>query len=251
VLTSSGGFSYQPDEPRTFMHGHWGDGGGETWQPIPGDYDGDGRHDVAIWSREDGSFWVLTSQGGFSYDAGDPRSHLSGRWGPEGAALYRPIPEDFDGDGRTDVAVWSKVDGQWRALLSSAGFRPDPLDSLTFVSSQLGSDGESLWVPLPADYDGDGLSDMGVWGREYGELYIEKASEGYHDFDRELGYGQYGRWGFLGDLENVPIAGHYSGLPASDLAAYHKWSGTFWVVRAGAGFSWVPLEPSSYMAVLF
>ena len=36
-----------------------------------------------------------------------------------------PLSGDFDGDGRTDLAIWRARNGTWYLLSSSIGYRPD------------------------------------------------------------------------------------------------------------------------------
>jgi len=48
------------------------------------------------------------------------------------------VPADFDGDGRTDPAVWYSDDGMWYALSSRDG---------STVSQQWGQPGD---IPVPA-----------------------------------------------------------------------------------------------------
>ena len=38
---------------------YWGD---PEDQPVPGDYDGDGRTDIAIWRPGTGTWWIINSR---------------------------------------------------------------------------------------------------------------------------------------------------------------------------------------------
>ena len=44
-----------------------------------------------------------------------------------------PVPGDYDGDGKTDVAVWRPNEGNWYARRSSNG---------TMLQAQMGQDGD-------------------------------------------------------------------------------------------------------------
>jgi hypothetical protein len=64
-------------------------------------------------------------------------SLASTQWG---AATDIPVPGDYDGDGRTDLAVWRASSGTWYILKSS-----DNYSYSTYLGIQWGNDTD---VPL-------------------------------------------------------------------------------------------------------
>ncbi|MGH8615960.1 MAG: FG-GAP-like repeat-containing protein, partial [Gammaproteobacteria bacterium] len=100
----------------------------------------------------------------------------------DGVPVKGSGPEVYDGDGKTDFAVWRPREGNWYIIKSSDG---------TQQVQQWGTEGD---IPVPGDYDGDGKTDFAVWRPREGNWYIIKSSDGTH---------QVQQWGVEGDIPVV------------------------------------------------
>ncbi len=75
-----------------------------------------------------------------------------------------PAQGDFDGDGRSDQAVYRGQTGYWYILRSSNN---------GFQAVQFGVTGD---LPVVGDYDGDGRDDIAVFRPSSGNWYILRSS---------------------------------------------------------------------------
>ena len=149
---------------------------------VKGDYDGDGKSDMAVWRPSTGRW--------------DVRGVTSASWGVSGD---QPVPGDYGDDGRTDMAVWRPSTGQW--YLRGIG------------STSYGIAGDK---PVPADYNGDGSTDIAVWRPSTGTWYVRGQAAV--------------SWGRSGD---IPVAGDYNGDGRAELAVWRPSTGQ-WYVRGGS-----------------
>ena len=120
--------------------------------PIPGDYDGDGLIDCAVFRPSEGAFYVRPSH--------NPSAMELVYFADPGDI---PEPGDYDGDGKTDISVFRPSTGQWFYSPSS---HPGAA-SVTVQTGALSTD-----IPVPADYDGDGITDFAYFRPSNGAFYI-------------------------------------------------------------------------------
>ncbi|MCX7638822.1 MAG: VCBS repeat-containing protein [Pyrinomonadaceae bacterium] len=113
---------------------------------------------------------------------------------------------DFDGDGRTDIAVYRN--GTWYAILSSSN---------SLLVRQFGQGSDHI---TPADFDGDNRTDLAVFREGDGNWYILKSSDSSFSIVR---------FGSKGDR---PTPADYDGDGIADISVFRKLEGTWYQIRS-------------------
>jgi CSLREA domain-containing protein len=167
------------------------------------DFDGDRRTDYATFSPRDAIWALIRSSAGDSLRV------------QFGAQNDRLAPADYDGDGKTDIAVWREGALAYFYILNSS--------NNTFRTDQLGQTGDSPIVV--GDWDGDGRADPAVYrgattpGGQSVFLFRPSAR-------RTASFATI-NWGTFGD---EPVRGDFDGDGKMDPAVYRA-SSNQWLIR--------------------
>ncbi len=191
-------------------------------QAICRDYDGDGKVDIAVYRRgaaptANAEWWIRQSS------TGTNRVVTWGITGTPSVSGDTPVPGDYDGDGKFDVAVYR-----------FGGIAPNNTflvfrSSDSAVSFTSWGNFQTDYI-LPGDYDGDGKFDYaaGRTGATSTTPMVWWILQSSNNQVRAV------QWGLTSDL---PVQGDYDGDARTDIALYRPGatagsSNTFWVLRS-------------------
>lgn len=122
------------------------------------------------------------------------------------------IPNDYDGDRRSDLAVYASESGHW--------FIRQVADQVLAWFTAWGGSG---FTPVVGDFNGDGAADLAVCHEASGQWFIASRT------------GSVLAWGLpWGGPGFTPLAGDVNADGTADLLAYHEASG-FWYAAAVSG----------------
>jgi len=186
------------------------------------DFNGDGKTDFAVVRNTGGGTggqltWFINLTGtGTTY---------ASAWG---IASDRVIPEDYDGDDKTDIAVWRP------GSPGTAAFYILQSQTSTLRIDTFGQTGDDPTVV--GDYDGDGKTDVAVYraGANSGDQSTWYFRGSLNNPARNITYVS---WGQNGDF---PAPGDYDGDGKNDFVIQRNnggGQGRFWMLQTTAGFN--------------
>ena len=189
-----------------------------SWQfPTVGDFNADGRADIAVRNGTSGIWRVLTSSGG-TFTASQ-----FGTW-PADVQWQNVRGGDFNGDGKTDLVGQRTSDGAWWVSTSTGS---------AFTTSTWGVLRTTVaWqFPTVGDFNGDGKSDIAVRNGSSG-LWRILASTG-----ATFTILSFGTWPADVQWQNVR-AGDFNGDGKTDLVGQRTGDGAWWVsLSTGSAFT--------------
>lgn len=236
-----------PNGPTGILVQRWGFPGSV---PVPGDFDGDGKSDMAVFYSVTGKWYIK--------DIANKILAWNFAWGWPGAT---PVSGDYDGDGKSDLAVLDENSGRWyvwslannRMLVWNLGwgwpgakpvsgdYDSDGKSDLAVLDVNVGrwyifsvAKGRALawnlawgWAGcsyVPGDFDGDGASDLGIYDRTASRWYVFSLKTW-----KAIHWGT--AWGFAGV---TPVSVDFNNDRATDLVVYYPTNG-YWYIRYSGG----------------
>ncbi len=196
----------------------------------PGDFDGDGKTDVAIWrgrpsASESAGYWIIFS------------STNAVKFVPFGLSGDRPTLEDYDGDGKDDMSVWrapSEIEGPGQAIWFYQASHNNPNNNVTYVpfGMRYGTQSDQADDLYPGDFDGDGKADFRIQRRVDTNVTTLSTPAIFYTLTTSDNKISYDYFGWAGDRT---IPGDYDGDGKTDLAIARGFnsvpSTTTWYIR--------------------
>jgi hypothetical protein len=191
------------------------------FQCLPGDFDGDGKSDIACYTHSGGLWHVALSTGS---------GWAGGTWSngpaPGLPAAWQCVSGDFNGDKRTDIACYTGSGGNWHVALSTgSGFSASSLSG-----PAPGNPGGAQC--LSGDFNGDGRSDIACYTGATGQWHLALSS-GSTWVAPSWGGGP----APLQPISDQCVSGDFNGDHLTDIACYTG-AASKWNLGLSTGAGW-------------
>ncbi len=175
---SDGVFHLQGEEPFRFGPRN------SSWQPVAGDWNGDGANSVGLYDPADGVFH-LQGKNPFRFGPRNSNWHpVTGDWNGDGTAsigLYDPADGVFHLQGEDPFRFgprnsnWHPVAGDWNGNNTSSVGLYDPTDGVFHLQNTnpfRHGPRNSSWQPVAGDWDGDNAASVGLYDPNDGVFHL-------------------------------------------------------------------------------
>ena len=260
-LSTGSGFISQTWNAQTPVHIKNGGGNYLDYKVVAGDFNGDGKTDIATISATGGGAWSdwvaieLSTGSGFISQNWSTTTPQHMRNGGGEQSDFEVLTGDFNGDGKTDIATISATAGggwaDWYSidLSTGNGFQQYAWTSVTPIHMRNGGARMAGYKVLSGDFNGDGKTDIATVSADAGggwrEWYSVDLSTGY-GFNNQVWYSatpSHMRNGGGGMPAYTVIAGDYNGDGKTDIATISATAGGSWAdwyavdLSSGSGFN--------------
>jgi len=187
AFSNGSSFDIQQDEWLTFADASY------DWQPLTGDFNGDGKTDFGLYNKKSGTLKVAASDGS-SFGILDEKIPSFG--GNDEVALAG----DFNGDALPDIVIYNESSGDWSVAFNvGSGFQDQGVWKPGYAA------GEKILV---TDFNSDGLVDIGYFEKDEGRWHyaISNGTSFGNDRVYHEGFGSSGvETGHTGDFDGNGI----------------------------------------------
>ncbi len=175
-------------------------------KPTMGDFDGDGKADLSLFKRSTSTTSYL----------GTAIGSRSVAFGPANAVY--PAPGDYQGDGKADITLFQPSNVKYGIMPSDGS--PAYFDNYSTPSfTPTAND-----IPIAADYDGDGKTDVAYFRPSTATWSYRSSSSGI-----------YTTLNFGAGNSDQPIPADFDGDGKADLALYRPSTSTFIIQFSSGG----------------
>ncbi|MER6853990.1 FG-GAP-like repeat-containing protein [Streptomyces flaveolus] len=222
-LSAADGTIQQPFQSYSSGIGSWA---AENMQFSTGDYNGDGRGDMAaLYGYSDGSVKLFTALGKADGGFAAPFSSWSaatGGWTAKNMTLHSG---DFNGDGRDDLAAWYDYDNGDDRLFTFTATASGGFNAAFASWSNTKNDWNRDNLKFVAgDFNGDGRDDLGgLYRHADGSIkmysFLADTTGGFQTSIASWGSATFGDWN-----RTHVNAGDFNGDGRDDVAAWYDYS---------------------------
>ncbi len=141
-----------------------------------------------------------------------------------GASGDRPVIGDWNGDGITDIGVFSNA--TWYLDMDGDG-------QLSLVTDRVFVFGLVTDIPVPGDWNGDGITDFGLFRPSTASWYLDANGNGIWDgpaTDKIIVFGL---------KTDIPVTGDWNGDGITDIGLFRP-STASWYLDSNGNMAWNP-----------